>query len=112
MKKEKSSKRIADSIPFLLLLGSVLPLLYIGRYNVLAADDYSMCKEMHQVIAEGGGIGDIVSYAFSYVAKSYQTWIGCYSVSFLDVFNPGVFGERFTFLTPVLMLGSILLFCM
>lgn len=110
MKKEKSSKRIADSIPFLLLLGSVLPLLYIGRYNVLAADDYSMCKEMHQVIAEGGGIGDIVSYAFSYVAKSYQTWIGCYSVSFLDVFNPGVFGERFTFLTPVLMLGSILLF--
>ena len=39
MKKEKSSKRIADSIPFLLLLGSVLPLLYIGRYNVLAADD-------------------------------------------------------------------------
>lgn len=110
MKKEKSSKRIADSIPFLLLLGSVLPLLYIGRYNVLAADDYSMCKEMHHVIAEGGGIGDIVSYAFSYVAKSYQTWIGCYSVSFLDVFNPGVFGERFTFLTPVLMLGSILLF--
>ena len=65
MKKEKSSKRIADSIPFLLLLGSVLPLLYIGRYNVLAADDYSMCKEMHHVIAEGGGIGDIVSYAFS-----------------------------------------------
>ena len=110
MKKEKSSKRIADSIPFLLLLGSVLPLLYIGRYNVLAADDYSMCKEMHHVIAEGGGIGDIVSYAFSYVVKSYQTWIGCYSVSFLDVFNPGVFGERFTFLTPVLMLGSILLF--
>ena len=82
MKKEKSSKRIADSIPFLLLLGSVLPLLYIGRYNVLAADDYSMCKEMHHVIAEGGGIGDIVSYAFSYVVKSYQTWIGCYSVSF------------------------------
>ncbi|MDD6180017.1 MAG: DUF6056 family protein [Clostridium sp.] len=94
----------------LLLIVSMLPLLYIGRYNVLSADDYSMCKEMHHVIAEGGGIGDIISYAFSYVAKSYQTWIGCYSVSFLDVFNPGVFGEQFTFLTPVLMLGSILLF--
>ncbi len=76
----------------ILLLGvSLLPLLYIGRYNVMSADDFSMCKEMHRVVTEGGGIGNIFSYALSYVAKSYQTWIGCYAVSFLDVFNPGVF---------------------
>lgn len=93
----------------ILLLGvSLLPLLYIGRYNVMSADDFSMCKEMHRVVTEGGGIGNIFSYALSYVAKSYQTWIGCYAVSFLDVFNPGVFGEQFTWITPVVMVGSIL----
>ena len=98
-----------QSLACLLLLGvSLLPLLYIGRYNVMSADDFSMCKEMHRVVTEGGGIGSIFSYALSYVAKSYQTWIGCYAVSFLDVFNPGVFGERFTWITPVIMVGSIL----
>ena len=98
-----------QSLACLLLLGvSLLPLLYIGRYNVMSADDFSMCKEMHRVVTEGGGIGSIFSYALSYVAKSYQTWIGCYAVSFLDVFNPGVFGEQFTRITPVVMVGSIL----
>lgn len=98
-----------QSLACLLLLGvSLLPLLYIGRYNVMSADDFSMCKEMHRVVTEGGGIGSILSYALSYVAKSYQTWIGCYAVSFLDVFNPGVFGEQFTWITPVVMAGSIL----
>lgn len=87
---------------------SLLPLLYIGRYNVMAADDFSMCKEMHHVVTEGGGIGGVFAYALSYVVKSYRTWIGCYSVSFLDVFNPGVFGEQFTWITPVIMAGSIL----
>ena len=97
------------SLACLLLLGiSLLPLLYIGRYNVMAADDFSMCKEMHHVVTEGGGIGGVFAYALSYVVKSYQTWIGCYSVSFLDVFNPGVFGEQFTWITPVIMAGSIL----
>lgn len=93
----------------LLLAAALLPLLLIGRYNVMSADDFSMCKEMHHVVTEGGGIGGVFAYAFSYVAKSYRTWIGCYSVSFLDVFNPGVFGEQFTWLTPVIMLSSILL---
>ena len=98
-----------QSLACLLLLGiSLLPLLYIGRYNVMSADDFSMCKEMHRVVTDGGGIGSIFSYALSYVAKSYQTWIGCYAVSFLDVFNPGVFGEQFTWITPVIMVGSIL----
>ena len=92
----------------LLLVISICPLLYIGRYNVMSADDFSMCKEMHRVVTEGGEIGSIFSYALTYVAKSYQTWIGCYAVSFLDVFNPCVFGEQFTWITPVIMVGSIL----
>ncbi len=96
------------SLACLLLLGiSLLPLLYIGRYNIMAADDFSMCKEMHHVVTEGGRIGGVFAYALSYVVKSYRTWIGCYSVSFLDVFNPGVFGEQFTWITPVIMAGSV-----
>lgn len=92
----------------LFLLASMIPLLYIGRYNVLAADDFSMCKEMYHIVANGGSLHDMFSYAGVYAAKSYQNWIGCYSVSLLDVWNPGVFGEQNTWITPVLMLAAVL----
>lgn len=108
MKKRKDKENLWVWGSVLFLFVSILPLLYIGRYNVLSADDYSMCKEMHHIVINGGSLGDMLSYAGAYAAKSYQNWIGCYSVSLLDVWNPGVFGEQNTWITPVLMLAAVL----
>lgn len=105
----KNNKR-TTAVAIIFLLVSLVPLLYIGRYNVMSADDYSMCKKMHQVIIKGGGIDDMLECAISYVIRSYKTWIGCYTVSFMDVWNPGVIDEKFTYITPIIMIGSILVF--
>ena len=108
MLKTKNVERLWVWGSVIMLIIAILPLLYIGRYNVLSADDFSMCKEMHHIVENGGDLGEILSYAGAYTAKSYQNWIGCYSVSLLDVFNPGVFGEQNTWITPILMISIIL----
>ena len=92
----------------LLLMVSVLPRVYIGRYNVLSADDYAICKEMHKVIMQGGGIGDLFAYAWSYANNIYRTWRGYYACNLIEVFNPGVFQESFVWLIPIWMIGSVL----
>ena len=72
MKKRKDKENLWVWGSVLFLFVSILPLLYIGRYNVLSADDYSMCKEMHHIVINGGSLGDMLSYAGAYAAKSYQ----------------------------------------
>ena len=59
IKKNSDWKLTAAAIT--LLIVSLVPLLYIGRYNVLSADDYSMCKGMHRIFENGAGLKELFS---------------------------------------------------
>ncbi len=114
MKMKKNGKYMT-SAAILLLAASLLPLLWIGRYNVLSADDYSMCKGMHKLIQEGAGIKSLFFYAWTYARNLYQSWRGYYIANYIEVFNPGAFSEQAAFVTPILMLAmitaSLYIFC-
>lgn len=86
---------------------SLIPLLVIGKYNVMSADDYAMGKEAVNVWRDTHQAGAIFRYACLYTGKVFQTWQGCFTINFLDCWNPGFFGEQWAWLTPVIMLAAI-----
>lgn len=93
----------------LILLGaSLLPLLIIGKYNVMAADDYSMGKQIHHVWMQTGSIPATLQCAVADVINFWHTWMGYFSGTFLGSLNPAFFSEKLTWMTPVLMLGMTL----
>lgn len=92
-----------------LLLGiSLLPLLIVGRYNVLMADDYAIGKVCHKLWMENGSIISMLQYAFKYTINLYCTWRGSFTVNFFDTLNPGFLGENLACITPFIMLSSVL----
>ncbi len=93
----------------LLLTVSLIPLLVIGRYNVMAADDYAMGKVVHQIWVTTDDMCSVLYYAFIHIIEAYRTWQGCFTVDFLDSLNPGMLSERLTWITPCVMLIIILL---
>lgn len=94
----------------LILLGmGLLPLLMIGRYNVMSADDYAIGKQVHHIWLGAGSVSQVLHYIITYVKMTYQTWRGSFTINSLDGLNPGFFSENLTWLTPVLMLGMLLL---
>lgn len=91
------------------LLGiSLLPLLIIGRYNVMAADDYAMGKQVQSLWVNITSLPQVLHYAVTHAVESYKTWQGCFTVNFWDSLNPGFWTEQLTWLTPILMLGMLL----
>lgn len=92
-----------------LLLGiSLLPLLIVGRYNVLMADDYAIGKVCHKLWMQTGSIVSMLQYAFKYTINLYCTWRGSFTINFFDTLNPGFFGENLACITPLIMLSSVL----
>ena len=89
---------------------TMVPLLFIGRYNVMSADDYAMGKEAVKIWRATHNPFEIVQYAGVHTWKIFMTWQGCFTINFLDCFNPGFFGEQWTWLTPFVMLASVLFF--
>lgn len=91
------------------LLGiSLIPLLIAGRYNVLAADDYAVGKECHWIWESTHNLWAMLEYAFQHTLETYRTWKGSFTNNFFDSLNPGFFGEGFAWMTPVIMLFSVL----
>lgn len=104
---KKNSENALLIIAIILLASSLVPLLYIGKYNVLSADDYSMCKGMHKIFEDGAGIKQLLSYAWQYAVNLYQGWRGYYIANYIEVFNPGAFNEHWIWITPLLMITTI-----
>ena len=89
---------------------TMIPLILIGKYNWISADDYAIGKYISKIWSSSGSIGEIIQYAFSYTKENYLQHKGVYTVSFLDVFNAGFIGERLAWITPLVMLMTSLTF--
>lgn len=107
--KEIGTQHTRFECYILILLGmSLLPLIIIGKYNVMSADDYSMGKQVHHVWMQTGSILATLQCAVTNVIRFWHTWMGYFSGTFLGSLNPAFFSERLTWMTPVLMLGMTL----
>ena len=93
------------------LLASLVPLVWLGRYNYPTGDDYYYGAEAHLVWQQTGSIPQAISAACAGVAKSYQDWQGTYSALFLMYLAPNSFSNTayhlVTFVILLLLCGSI-----
>lgn len=96
-----------------ILLLSLIPLIWLGRYNYPTGDDYYYGAETHLVWQQTGSIIQTLDAACAGVADSYQIWQGTYSALFLMYLAPNVFSNTayhlVTFVILLLLCGGIFL---
>lgn len=103
MKKILKEEKYFTIALSLLIIGMLIPLFVISGYNIMSADDYAMGKEIHGM-GENPTFMMVLRYAVDFTGAFYKGWQGCFSINFLDCFNPTFFHENNTWMTPVIML--------
>lgn len=88
-----------------LLLLSLLPLLLLGRYNVMCIDDYDYGRRVHDTWQETGSFAASVQTAWQQNMEFYQEWQGTYASCFLMAVCPMNFDYGSAWVVPVLMIG-------
>ena len=95
---------VAEIVTIIVCLAALAPLIIIGQYDAGYADDYDYGKLTHQVAAAGGNAFEIIAAAVRTSAEFYNHWQGLYTSAFVQAFQPGIFGECYYVLTPVIVL--------
>lgn len=85
----------------------LFPLLYVAKWNVPCADDYSFGYHVHDVVLNHGSIIDVLRAAVLCAKDAYYNWQGSASAIFLFALMPAAFGEQYYIIVPYLMLLSL-----
>ena len=84
---------------------SVLPLLLLGRYNVMCIDDYDYGRQIHDTWMATGSLWQSIQTAFRQTGEFFQEWQGTYVSCFLMAVCPMNFWYGAAFIVPVIMIG-------
>ena len=85
----------------------LFPLLYVGKWNVPCADDYSFGYRVHDTIMNNGTIKDIIQGAAESVKDAYYASQGSAAAVFLFALMPASFGDQYYAIVPYLMLFTL-----
>lgn len=88
-----------------LLVLSLIPLLWLGKYNVMCIDDYDYGRRVHDVWQETGSFTASVQEAWRQNMDFYQDWQGTYISCFLMGMCPMNFDYNIAWVVPILMIG-------
>lgn len=99
-----SQKRAAVYAGILLLL-SLIPLLWLGRYNVMCIDDFDYGVKVHDAWLATGSVGQAVRAAWQQNMENYRNWQGTYISCFLMALCPMNFRYDAAWIVPFLMIG-------
>lgn len=101
-------KRMAVYAGALLIL-SLIPLLLLGRYNVMCIDDYDYGRQVHDTWMATGSLRQSVQTAWKQNMEFYREWQGTYISCFLMMLCPMNFYYESAYLVPILMIGMFAL---
>lgn len=87
----------------------LVPVLLLGIYDRPSADDHDYAIHTHAAVEAGGGLPEILSASAATVGQFYEEWQGTYTSAFFMSLQPGIFGERYYGLSPVIFVGIIFL---
>lgn len=111
MRQEKGEKQNISGRTVALAAGlfllSLLPLLVLGRYNVMCIDDYDYGRRVHETFLETGSFGAAAQTAWQQNLEVYQEWQGTYVSCFLMAMCPMNFRYDAAWVVPVLMIGML-----
>ena len=77
---------------------TIIPLLVLGHFNWLSADDMSMAYRAHEYYINGGNIFGLLGYVLQVTYDEYMTWVGYFFSATLSSLSPSIFGEKLYFL--------------
>ncbi len=97
-------KRMAVYAGILLAI-SLLPLLLLGRYNVMCADDYDYGRAVHDTWLATGSVWQSIRTAWQQNMTFYRDWQGTYVSCFLMALSPMNFHYETAWVVPVVMVG-------
>lgn len=90
-----------------LLILSLLPLLLLGKYNVMCIDDYDYGRRVHDVFAATGSFSAAAQEAWRQNMDFYREWQGTYISCFLMAMCPMNFRYELAWVVPILMIGML-----
>ncbi|WP_029232801.1 DUF6056 family protein [Butyrivibrio sp. VCB2006] len=88
---------------------TIIPLLVLGHFNWLSADDMSMAYKAHEYYINGGNIFGLIGYVIKVTADEYMNWVGYFFSATLSSLCPGIFGEKLYFLVVYEIIGMLTL---
>lgn len=98
-----------EGMLWILFAGLIIPILFIGRYNVISADDYAYGLEVHHNWMENHSLFQVLGTAFEVVANRFMTWQGTYTSVFFMSLNPLNFHGGTGWLIPLFMVSMLCL---
>lgn len=112
-KCEKNLSAFVDRIPMsrmaacsaILFVVSLIPLLWLGRYNVMCIDDYDYGRVVHDTWMQTGSVWQSIQTAWQQNMEFYQNWQGTYVSCFLMALCPMNFRYEVAWVVPVIMIG-------
>lgn len=107
--EERKIMKYYEFLVAAIVIISILPVLYISRYDHPSADDYGYSMAIHYALQDGAGPLEIIKTAFDNSAFYMQHWQGLYSSAFILSLQPGVFGEQYYAITPVIIIVMLYL---
>ena len=99
-----SMKRMAVYAGILFVL-SLIPLVALGRYNVMCIDDYDYGRQIHDTWTATGSLLQSIRTAWQQNMEFYQDWQGTYISCFLMGLCPMNFRYDIAWVVPVIMIG-------
>lgn len=97
--------RVAVVLAAGLLILSLIPLLWLGKYNVMCIDDYDYGRQVHDTWQTTGSLAASVQAAWRQNMEFYQNWQGTYISCFLMGMCPMNFHYGVAWVVPILMVG-------
>ncbi len=84
---------------------SLIPILLLGRYNVMCVDDYNYGIAVHDAWLATGSFKEALRSAIEQVKLVYMTIQGAYTSCFLMSLCPMNFSYESAFVVPIIMVG-------
>ncbi len=95
-------------ILFVVIALLVLPIWYIGRYDVISLDDFGFGAVTHHAWIDTGSVREVFVAACEQVKYLYNVKQATYSSIFLMSFFPGIWEEKYYFLVPFILSASVI----
>lgn len=102
-KKNPVSKLAICSLTLFFI--SVIPLLVLGKYNVMGVDDYCYGIQVHDTWLQTHSIWQSLKSALEHTRIFYLEWQGTYVSCFLMSMCPMNFIYELAFCVPIIMIG-------
>lgn len=101
----KNYEKICGIFLLILMCVSLLPIMYLGRYNHPTGDDYYYSVETKHAWTKTGSVAAVLKEAARGVVEQYEIWQGTYSAMFMMYLPPNIWEENaYRFVTAGILL--------